>query len=122
MGEGNSHRKMQKWEYFENYRASLSHKKYSWLDDLASKNLGTLGGGNHFIELQRSTEDKLWMMIHSGSRNLGYKIANYYHKKALAINIADPPPSLQRSGLSLCKFKNRTGLYTGYGICARICI
>lgn len=44
--------------------------------------LGTLGGGNHFIELQRDEEGWLWVMIHSGSRNIGLKIANYYHKAA----------------------------------------
>jgi len=48
----------------------------------ARKQLGTLGGGNHFIELQESTEGNLWLMIHSGSRNFGYKIAREYHNKA----------------------------------------
>lgn len=33
--------------------------------------VGTLGGGNHFIELQKDEEGTLWIMIHSGSRNLG---------------------------------------------------
>ncbi|MDF9831337.1 RtcB family protein [Parabacteroides sp. PF5-6] len=45
----------------------------------ALKQLGTLGGGNHFIELQRDTEGFLWIMIHSGSRNLGYKVAEHYN-------------------------------------------
>ena len=44
--------------------------------------LGTLGGGNHFIELQRDEEDRLWIMLHSGSRNIGLKIANAYHRIA----------------------------------------
>lgn len=52
----------------------------------AKKQLGTLGGGNHFIELQEDEKGKLCIMIHSGSRNLGFKIANEYHKKALALN------------------------------------
>ena len=34
-----------------------------------------MGGGNHFIELQKDGEDNLWIMLHSGSRNLGYKVA-----------------------------------------------
>lgn len=43
--------------------------------------LGTLGGGNHFIEVQ--TDDcHVWLMIHSGSRNFGYRIAKYYHEVA----------------------------------------
>jgi tRNA-splicing ligase RtcB len=49
------------------------------------KQLGTLGGGNHFIEIQKSDESDIWIMIHSGSRNFGLKIANEYHKKALAL-------------------------------------
>jgi len=44
--------------------------------------LGTLGGGNHFIELQAGSDGNLWLMIHSGSRNFGYKVAREYHDKA----------------------------------------
>lgn len=44
--------------------------------------LGTLGGGNHFIELQHDQDGILWVMIHSGSRNVGLKIASFYHKVA----------------------------------------
>jgi tRNA-splicing ligase RtcB len=52
----------------------------------AMKQVGTLGGGNHFIELQRCNEGYLWLMIHSGSRNLGLKVAEYYNKQAKALN------------------------------------
>ena len=48
----------------------------------ARKQLGTLGGGNHFIEIQEDSQDRLWVMIHSGSRNFGLKIAKEYHAKA----------------------------------------
>ena len=48
----------------------------------AKKQLGTLGGGNHFIEIQRGDDDHIWIMIHSGSRNFGLKTADEYHKKA----------------------------------------
>jgi len=44
--------------------------------------LGTLGGGNHFIEIQADENDELGIMIHSGSRNFGYKVANYFNEKA----------------------------------------
>jgi tRNA-splicing ligase RtcB (3'-phosphate/5'-hydroxy nucleic acid ligase) len=54
--------------------------------DSALKQLGTLGGGNHFIEIQKDTEDNIWIMIHSGSRNLGYKVAKYYNDLAIALN------------------------------------
>ena len=52
----------------------------------ALKQLGTLGGGNHFIEIQRGSDGYIWMMIHSGSRNLGYKVANHYDKLAKRLN------------------------------------
>lgn len=48
----------------------------------ARKQLGTLGGGNHFIELQSGDDGYLWIMIHSGSRNIGLKIASHYNKLA----------------------------------------
>ena len=51
----------------------------------AYKQLGTLGGGNHFIEIQRGDDGHIWIMIHSGSRNFGLQIANYYHKKAVKL-------------------------------------
>jgi len=45
--------------------------------------LGTLGGGNHFIELQQDDEGYVGLMIHSGSRNFGYKVAQYFNDKAV---------------------------------------
>ena len=48
----------------------------------AEKQLGTLGGGNHFIEIQKGDDGFIWAMIHSGSRNFGYKIAKTYNKLA----------------------------------------
>lgn len=48
--------------------------------------LGTLGGGNHFIEIQKGSDGHIWIMIHSGSRNLGLKIANHYNKLAIELN------------------------------------
>lgn len=44
--------------------------------------IGTLGGGNHFIEVQRDEDNNVWFMIHSGSRNLGKKVADFYNQKA----------------------------------------
>jgi len=52
----------------------------------ALKQLGTLGGGNHFIELQYSNDGFLWIMVHSGSRNFGLQVADYYNKKAKKLN------------------------------------
>ena len=52
----------------------------------AIKQVGTLGGGNHFIELQRDDEGWLWIMIHSGSRNLGKQVCDYYSRVAMILN------------------------------------
>lgn len=51
-----------------------------------TKEVGTLGGGNHFIELQKDETDTLWIMIHSGSRNLGKLVGDYYNEKAKKLN------------------------------------
>lgn len=48
--------------------------------------IGTLGGGNHFIEIQKGSDGHVWIMIHSGSRNFGFKIAEYYNKLAKKLN------------------------------------
>lgn len=47
--------------------------------------LGTLGGGNHFIELQADEEDRVWIMLHSGSRNMGAQVCKFYHNEAKAL-------------------------------------
>jgi len=52
----------------------------------AQYQLGTLGGGNHFIELQKTEEGYLNIMLHSGSRNFGYKIAEHYNGVAKKMN------------------------------------
>ncbi len=52
----------------------------------ATKQVGTLGGGNHFIELQKDDEGWLWIMIHSGSRNLGKQVGDYYNRLAALLN------------------------------------
>src|SRR2546428_10099045 len=48
----------------------------------ARRQLGTLGGGNHFIELCLDTEDRVWMMLHSGSRNIGKSLAEIHIQRA----------------------------------------
>lgn len=52
--------------------------------------VGTLGGGNHFIEFDRDTEtDELWSIIHSGSRGIGLKIAQYHQERAENLRTSD---------------------------------
>lgn len=56
---------------------------YSCIDvDRASRSIGTLGGGNHFIEIDKDDEGYLYLVIHSGSRHLGVEVANYYQDQA----------------------------------------
>lgn len=45
--------------------------------------LGSLGGGNHFIEINKDSEDNLYLVIHSGSRQLGIQVATHYQKMAI---------------------------------------
>lgn len=49
---------------------------------LARKSIGTLGGGNHFIEVDIDEQGNKFLVIHSGSRHLGLEVANYYQKEA----------------------------------------
>jgi len=66
--------KLSGWSVIENeYNSSL-------------KQIGTLGGGNHFIEIQKGDDGRVWIMIHSGSRNIGYKVADHYNKLAIKLN------------------------------------
>jgi tRNA-splicing ligase RtcB (3'-phosphate/5'-hydroxy nucleic acid ligase) len=52
----------------------------------AIKQLGTLGGGNHFIEIQKGSDGFIWIMIHSGSRNIGKQVADHYNKLAVKLS------------------------------------
>jgi tRNA-splicing ligase RtcB len=53
------------------------------LKDKAAFQLGTLGGGNHFMEAQADEDGYLWLMVHSGSRHTGLRIAGYYNDLAM---------------------------------------
>ena len=47
------------------------------------KSIGTLGGGNHFIELDKDDTGNVYLVVHTGSRNLGLQVANIYQEKAI---------------------------------------
>ena len=51
------------------------------------KSLGTLGGGNHFIEIDRSSDGTFYLVIHTGSRNLGKQVAELYQRLAIDLNL-----------------------------------
>ena len=50
------------------------------------RSLGTLGGGNHFIEVDRAQDGTLYLVIHSGSRNLGKQVAEHYQRLAIRLD------------------------------------
>jgi tRNA-splicing ligase RtcB len=60
----------QRWQDFKELHPGVKN-----LEGKASKQMGSLGGGNHFIELCLDTENKVWLMLHSGSRHIGNKLA-----------------------------------------------
>lgn len=66
----------------EELRCYRNLKNTKWL----KRSLGTLGGGNHFIEIDRSADGTNYLVIHSGSRNLGKQVAEYYQNLAVELN------------------------------------
>ena len=79
----NHHKVEQSSEVFDNYPGLIDVVRNNIPS--ACKQLGTLGGGNHFIELQKDEDGWLWVMIHSGSRNIGLKIAKHFHDQAKSL-------------------------------------
>lgn len=65
----------------ENFDFSTLYCHKSIQKDKALLSLGTLGGGNHFIELGKDKNSKLYLTIHSGSRHLGKEVTEYYLKE-----------------------------------------
>lgn len=65
------------WESFKDLDVRVQDRL-----DRAQHQLGTLGGGNHFIELCLDTEDHVWVMLHSGSRNIGKTLADIHINRA----------------------------------------
>lgn len=61
-----------------NLHASVSHREY------IQNSIGTLGGGNHFIEVDTDNNNNKYLVIHSGSRNLGVQVCNYWQERAIA--------------------------------------
>lgn len=65
---------------------ALTHAR----EALSPRHLGTLGGGNHFVELDRDAGGDLWILVHSGSRGLGKVIADHHMRAALERAPASP--------------------------------
>lgn len=79
---------MHVWEGRREAFALESLRCYRELKDAPrlQRSLGTLGGGNHFIEVERSADGALYLVIHSGSRNLGKQVAEYYQNLAVRLD------------------------------------
>jgi tRNA-splicing ligase RtcB len=63
----------QGWRDFKTLHSGVQH-----LETKALRQMGSLGGGNHFIELCLDTENQVWLMLHSGSRNIGNMLAQHH--------------------------------------------
>lgn len=68
-------------------------KEFHWLEC----SLGTLGGGNHFIEIDKTSDGTFYLVIHSGSRNLGKQVAEYYQRMAVELHKGKEDYLLQRN-------------------------
>ena len=67
---------------FQELRCYRNLENAKWL----GRSLGTLGGGNHFIEVDRASDGTNYLVIHSGSRNLGKQVAEIYQQLAVDLN------------------------------------
>lgn len=79
---------MNVWESRKEHFDLLELRCYRELKDSKrlERSLGTLGGGNHFIEIDQSIDGTKFLVIHSGSRNLGKQVAEYYQRLAIDLN------------------------------------
>lgn len=68
--------------YFKEFE--INNIEGSFDKERALCSLGTLGGGNHFIEIDKDSQGDFWLLIHSGSRHLGVEICNFYQNLAIS--------------------------------------
>jgi tRNA-splicing ligase RtcB len=76
------------WDAFDELHKGVQDRKRK-----AMVQLGTLGGGNHFIEVCLDTEDSVWLMLHSGSRNIGKELAERHIATAKSLHKLNELPS-----------------------------
>lgn len=72
----------------------------------AEKSIGTLGGGNHFIEANKDDEGNIYIVVHSGSRHLGLQIANYYQNAGFKALTSYKPEEIE-AAISKLKAEGR---------------
>lgn len=82
LGKGNEEKWVRQWRARTlTFPASFSRE---WKNK-AAEQLGTLGSGNHFVEICLDERDRVWVVLHSGSRKIGSDIARYHMKKARGV-------------------------------------
>ena len=77
-----------RWAEFKELHPGVQDRKHK-----AMKQLGTLGGGNHFIEVCLDTDDRVWLMLHSGSRNIGNEVATRHIATAKSLHDLNTLPA-----------------------------
>lgn len=77
-----------RWDEFDELHPGVQDRKRK-----AMKQLGTLGGGNHFVEVCLDTEDRVWLMLHSGSRNIGNEVATRHIATAKSLHDLNTLPA-----------------------------
>jgi tRNA-splicing ligase RtcB len=70
------------WAAFDARYEAIASKHKALAGLAPAKQLGTLGGGNHFVEVCLDEEDHVWFMLHSGSRGIGNRIGSYFIERA----------------------------------------
>lgn len=86
----------------KNLRCYNKLKNIDWLE----RSMGTLGGGNHFIEIDEGFEGRKYLVIHTGSRNLGKQVADYYQNLAVELMIGRDKLAYERDGL-IAEYKDQ---------------
>lgn len=95
------------WDHLKYTQALRYLKMYERLKNVRriSASMGTLGGGNHFIEIDISKNTGTqYLVIHSGSRNLGKQVAEYYINKAYASTVKNPYKELRQNMIDFLKW------------------
>ena len=77
------------------------------------RSLGTLGGGNHFIEVDQAKDGAYYLVIHSGSRNLGKQVAEFYQQMAIDLHAGKEEYFIKRDEI-ICTYKEQA-LWNIYG-------
>ena len=86
----------------KNLRCYNKLKNIDWLE----RSMGTLGGGNHFIEIDEGFEGRKYLVIHTGSRNLGKQVADYYQNLAVELMIDRDKLAYERDRL-IAEYKDQ---------------